>query len=75
MNETFENLSEQKITDNKNHDKNEVNEYRNLKRTYFSKCFIKCFSSFKNKKKNCFSTCSIINQFLIIFLPITQIIS
>lgn len=75
MNETFENLSEQKITDNKNHDKNEVNEYRNLKRTYISKCFIKCFSSFKNKKKNCFSTCSIINQFLIIFLPITQIIS
>ena len=75
MNETFENLSEQKITDNKNHDKNEVNEYRNLKRTYFSKCFINCFSSFKNKKKNCFSTCSIINQFLIIFLPITQIIS
>ena len=77
MNETLENLSEQKIADNKNHDKNEVNEryHRNLKRSYFSKCFINCFSSGKNKKKNCISNCSIMNQFLIIFLPIAQVIS
>ena len=77
MNETFENISEQKIEDNKNHVKNEVNEryHRNLKRSYFSKCFINCFSSGKNKKKNCISNCSIMNQFLIIFLPIAQVIS
>ena len=75
MNETSKNLSEQKIVDNKNLDKNVVNERYHLKTIYFSKCFINCFSSFKNKKKKWFSNCSIMNQFLIMFLSITQVIS
>ena len=76
MNETFQNLSERKIANNKNINKNKKNEryHRNLKSSYFFKCFINCFSLFKNKKK-CFSNCSIMNQFLIIFLPIAQVIS
>ena len=76
MNETFENLSEQKIADNKINNKKEINvRYnKNLKSSYFSKCFMHCFSLL-NKKKKCFSNCSIMNQFLIIFFPIAQIIS
>lgn len=67
MNETSENLSKEKIAYNKN--KNEI------KSSYLEKCFINCFSLYKNKKKNCFSNCSIMIQFMIIFLPIAQIIS
>jgi len=76
MNEALENLSEQKIANNININKSQINEryHRNLKSSYFFKCFIYSFSLFKNKKK-CFSNCSIMNQFLIMLLPIAQVIS
>ena len=65
MNENPQYLSKQEINEQKS---NEI--YKNKKKNYKENYFLKkCFSSFKNK--NHFSNCTIMNQFIIFFLPIT----
>jgi len=62
---------------------NDIKEHPNIKQNkrnnksifQFLKYCRKCSTSHEKKKKNCFSNCSIMNQFLIMFVPIAHSIS
>ena len=62
---------------------NDIKEHPNIKQNkksnktiyQFFKYCRKCSTSHERKKKNCFSNCSIMSQFLIIFVPIAHSIS
>ena len=72
MDDTIQTLSNHDLNRNLNLKKNE----RNNKAIYqFYKYCLKCSSFHEKKKKKCFSNCPIMNQFLILFVPIAHSIS
>ena len=72
MDETLQTLANHDLKEKPNLKQNE----KNNKTIYqFAKCCLKCSSSHDKNKKNCYSNCSIMSQFLIIFVPIAHSIS
>ena len=72
MDDTLQTLANHDI---KEHPNIKQNKRSNKTKYQFFKYCRKCSSSHEKKKKNCFSNCSIMNQFLIMFVPIAYSIS
>ena len=68
------NFPKQKILEKNNNDKDKDKKC-NLKDSYICMCCLNFISYFKNWKFNCFSNCSIMKQFLFVFIPLAHIIS
>jgi len=71
MDDTIQSLSHQDI---KEYPRLKQNKRNNAIYQFFKYCR-KCSSLNDKKKKNCFSNCSIINQFLILFVPVAHSLS